>query len=385
MARSDHPMLNDNKLKLGLFSANCSGGMAVTTVPERWQASWENNLALARAAEEAGFEFLLPIARWGGYGGETDFQGWSLETITWATGLLANTRRISVFATAHTAFFHPLVAAKQFATMDQIGGGRFGLNIVCGWNLPEYEMFGLELPDQHDVRYGLAQEWYDVVRAVWTRSERFDWNGRYFSLKQVYGNPKPFAGLPPVMNAGSSTHGREFAVRNADFFFTVLVDLERGAETVRTVKELARGYGRSIEVFTTCYVVCRPTKREAEDYHAYYVDECADWPAVDRLMSLQVHTQSFPHAELERLRRRFAGGHGTYPLVGDPDHIAEELKRISEAGFAGTTIAFVNYLDELPYFVDEVMPRLRRMGLRSAAQTARSTGEAKRLPADVWW
>jgi len=385
MARSDHPMLNDNKLKLGVFSANCSGGMAVTTVPERWDASWSHNLELARAAEDAGFEFLLPIARWSGYGGETDFQGWSLETITWATALLANTRQISVFATAHTAFFHPLVAAKQFATMDQIGAGRFGLNIVCGWNKPEYEMFGIELPDRHDVRYGLAQEWYDIVRAVWTRPDRFDWEGDYFKLKQVYGNPKPLDGLPPVMNAGSSTHGREFAVRNADFLFTVLVDMEQGAETVRSVKKLATKQGRSIEVFTTCYVVCRPTTRKAEEYHHHYVDECADWDAVEQLMGLQVHTHSFPHSELQRLRRRFAGGHGTYPLVGDPDHIAAELKRISEAGFAGTTVAFVNYLDELPFFVQEVMPRLTRMGLRTANGTQYSIDEPTALPIDVWW
>jgi hypothetical protein len=52
-------MFNGNKLKLGIFSPNCSGGMAVTKVPERWDASWENNLKLAQMADEAGIEFLL--------------------------------------------------------------------------------------------------------------------------------------------------------------------------------------------------------------------------------------------------------------------------------------------------------------------------------------
>jgi len=83
---------------------------------------------------------------------------------TWATGFLASTRRITVFATAHRAFTHPIVAAKQFATMDQIGSGRFGLNVVCGWNKPEYDMFGIPLPTEHTARYGFGQEWYDVVR-----------------------------------------------------------------------------------------------------------------------------------------------------------------------------------------------------------------------------
>lgn len=100
----------------------------------------------------------MPIARWTGYGGATDFQGDSLDTITWAAGLLAHTQRISVFATAHAAFVHPLLATTQFATIDHLSGGRFGLNIVCGWNQPAYEMFGLTLPRDHATRYRDGQE-----------------------------------------------------------------------------------------------------------------------------------------------------------------------------------------------------------------------------------
>src|SRR6202158_6578210 len=90
MGRKQSPILNNNKLKLGFFSPNCSGGMSVTKVPERWVNSWDNNIRLAQLADEAGIEFLLPIARWIGYGGETDFHGSVLETLTWATGLLAS-------------------------------------------------------------------------------------------------------------------------------------------------------------------------------------------------------------------------------------------------------------------------------------------------------
>ena len=106
--------------------------MSVTKVPERWQNSWENNIRLAQLADAAGIEFLLPIARWIGYGGETDFHGSVLETVTWATGLLAHTKRVNVFATVHTAFIHPVVAAKQLATADMLGSGRLGLNVVAG-------------------------------------------------------------------------------------------------------------------------------------------------------------------------------------------------------------------------------------------------------------
>src|SRR5437764_14759455 len=94
--QSPTTMFNANKLKLGIFSPNCSGGMAPTKVPERWDASWENNLRLAQMADAAGIEFLLPIARWKGYGRETDFEGSTLETITWACGWLAKRKRITV-------------------------------------------------------------------------------------------------------------------------------------------------------------------------------------------------------------------------------------------------------------------------------------------------
>ena len=63
-------------------------------------------------------------------------------------------------------------------------------------------------------------------------------------------------------------------------------------------------------------------------------------------------------------RDRFAAGHGGFPLVGTPDHVADELEKLSQTGLAGTTLAFVDYAEEFPYFRDEVIPRLERKGLR---------------------
>ncbi len=68
-------MHNANALKIGLFGANCSSGRSATRVPERWSASWADCLALARMADAAGIDFLLPIGRWKGYGGDTDLHG----------------------------------------------------------------------------------------------------------------------------------------------------------------------------------------------------------------------------------------------------------------------------------------------------------------------
>lgn len=68
-------ILNSGDFLLGTFATNCSGGMSVTKLEERWENSWENNEKLAVMLDEAGIDFMLPIARWIGYGGETDFHG----------------------------------------------------------------------------------------------------------------------------------------------------------------------------------------------------------------------------------------------------------------------------------------------------------------------
>ena len=97
---------------------------------------------------------------------------------------------------------------------------------------------------------------------------------------------------------------------------------------------------------------------EAEEFHAHYAGEHADWEAADHLMELAgVHARFFPPEHYQQFRQRFAGGHGMYPIVGDPDHVASELERIADAGFAGLAFSFVDYVGELDYFSAEVLPR----------------------------
>ncbi|HLY55677.1 MAG TPA: LLM class flavin-dependent oxidoreductase [Stellaceae bacterium] len=353
--------------KLGTFASNCSGGMSVTTLPEHWDASWASNKRLAHLLDEAGIDFMLPIARWIGYGGETNFHGSVLETMTWAAGLLAVTQRISVIATIHTTANHPVVVAKQIATIDQISGGRAGLNIVAGWNKPEYEALGLTLPDDHVTRYAYAQEWFDIVRALWTRDGRLDWHSDHFDLKDVHSDPKPVGGIPPIINAAGSGEGRNFALRNVDFLFTPAIDLARSREELAALRDQGAALGRTAEVLTFSHVVCRPTEAEAKAYVEHCMNGNIDWPAVDNLVRLQfAHAQSFPHDLLKLIRDRMAMGHGGYPLTGTPEQVADGISALAETGFAGTTLSFVDYAAEFPYFRDTVLPLLEARGLRQA-------------------
>lgn len=360
------PILDTDHFRLGLFSSNCSGGLAVTKIPERWSASWEDNLKLAKLADRVGIDFMLPIARWIGYGGDTNFHEGVLEPVPWATAMLANTERLNVFTTIHTAFNHPAVTAKQLATIDQIAPGRIGVNVVAGWNQPEYVAMGADLPQDHDSRYALAQEWIDIVTTLWSRDGRYDLKGRFWNLEGIESVPKPRARRLPILNAGSSAQGKAYAARNADFVFTIVGGPDDGAEVVKELTANSAVLGRTAGVLTPTHVVCRPTRKEAEEYLHYYADENADWDAVDNLMTLQgLHAQSFSKDLLQNFRSRFAAGHGTCPLIGSPDDVADEIERFHQAGFGGITMAFVDYISELEYFAQEVLPRLEKKGIRT--------------------
>jgi alkanesulfonate monooxygenase SsuD/methylene tetrahydromethanopterin reductase-like flavin-dependent oxidoreductase (luciferase family) len=369
-------MGSSNCLKLGLFGANCSSGRAVTTVPERWSGSWPDCVRLAQMADRAGIEFMLPIGRWKGYGGDTDYQGATWETVAWACGLLAKTERLIVFGTVHAPLIPPLIAAKEFVTADHIGEGRFGLNLVCGWNEGEFEMFGATLRD-HEARYEYAQEWLDIVKLAWSPRDDFEFDGQFFKLKGVRAKPKPHGGTRPLlMNAGASATGQAFAIRNCDALFSNIsrgISFEQTAGHVSGVHALARQAGREIDVFTVGVVTCRPTAREAQDYYRHAVVDNADWAAVDNILAMKnITPQTHSPEEFQRIRDHQANGMGGLPLVGDPDAVARDIARLAELGLKGIAVSFVNYLDELPYFCAEVLPRLARAGLRDSRTVGRA-------------
>jgi hypothetical protein len=151
----------NHPFKLGLFRMNCAGGPAITKAPERWKAEWDDIVAVAQMADDAGFEMILPLARWRGYGGQIDNAAWSFETMTQGAALAALTRNAAIFVTVHVPLVHPVFAAKAVATIDHVSHGRVGLNIVCRWNQDEFGMFGMNMLD-HEARYDQGYEWFEI-------------------------------------------------------------------------------------------------------------------------------------------------------------------------------------------------------------------------------
>ena len=365
--RATNPLFNDNKLKLGTFGTNVSNGCAITLVDEAFKTTWPNTLAAAREADALGLEALVPVARWKGFGGQSNFNGTNFETYTWAAGIAQATRRACVFTTSHVPTVHPIMAAKQATTVDHISNGRFALNIVCGWFAPELEMFGAPIM-AHDTRYDYAAEWIEIMKLLWTRQEEFDYEGKFLRVQKGFAMPKPVQQpYPPLMNAGSSGKGQHFAAKYADMaFITFDPDLEKSKAHIDSYRRLAREeYGRALQLWCNCYVVQRETQKEADDYVHHYVVEKGDDVAVDNLLDVQSRQmQRLLPRQRDQLRHSIKAGWGGHPLVGTADAIVDRVVAIAALGIDGILLNWVDYLDGLRRWQKDIMPRLEQAGLR---------------------
>jgi alkanesulfonate monooxygenase SsuD/methylene tetrahydromethanopterin reductase-like flavin-dependent oxidoreductase (luciferase family) len=147
----------------------------------------------------------------------------------------------------------------------------------------------------------------------------------------------------------------------------VTPDIPVVAEIVRSVRARAAVIGRDIGVYTNVNVICRPTQKEAIDYYRYALEENGDWPAIDNEIYGRTGITADPGspAYLDRRRRQIR----QFPVIGDPDRVAQLLITLNEIGFDGIGLTMINYLNELPYICDEVLPRLERAGLRNPSAT----------------
>lgn len=244
-------------LILGLFAPNTSFYEWPSTAPTSTEWTYDYNRRVAREAERIGFSFFLPQGRWKGLeGDEIIWRGASLDTVTLTAGLLEATERIVILTTIHTNVFNPVVAAKLGADLDQIGQGRFGLNIVSGWGVHEFEQMGVALLD-HKARYDYTREWLRIVRGLWEHGE-FSLEGQYFTIKDAVAFPRPVQSPSPVtVNAGQSYTGMRFSAENVDYVFSY------GARAPEFAK-IANDVGRDVGFIGTKRLVIGSSDADAQ-------------------------------------------------------------------------------------------------------------------------
>lgn len=365
--RTTNALFSENRLKLGLFGPNCDRGCAMTLSDDVPVLTWEYTKQVAQLADRTGFEAIVPVARWKQIG-DNGFNGRNFDTYAWAAGLASVTDHITLVSTSHVQATHPAVAAKQLATIDHISGGRTCLNIVNGWFEPEFRMLGSDfLP--HDQRYAYTTEWYELLHKFWTEEQEFDFHGEFFTVEGGYSLPKPVQSpMPAIMNAGGSKTGREFIAKYADSGYVILagydVDAARSLVAERTAEGAA--LGRDVGTWTTAYVIQRDTMEEAQAYlHKIFVDEVDESAGQAAAHFLGLNSSAMAPDQWEEFSLHLRAGYAGYPLVGTADHIAEKLAQLSDAGVAGISLSFVDFIDGIERFSADVMPKLEAAGLRT--------------------
>lgn len=365
-----HPVYSDRKLRLGTFGTNASGGGSMTSVEGVLGADWKDVVTLAKMSDEMQFEAIVPVGRWKGFGGATNFNGSSFESYSFAAGLSSVTSYSGLFSTSHIPTVHPLFAAKQAASIDHISGGRFALNVVTGWAVGEMDMFGVKvLP--HDERYEMADEWATIVKRLWTSEEPFSYEGKYFQLNNAEISPLPLQSPHPVlMSAGSSPAGRRFASKHCDVVFINLDANEQTLDGTRAkVAEFKRqareDFGRELKIWTYAYVVQGDTEADAHAFHDHYVNTKGDWEgAANVVKGLGINSESFDPETLEALKGAFIAGWAGFPIVGTKEQVADTLIELAETGLDGVLLIWPRYIEDMQRFQTETYPLLVQAGVR---------------------
>ena len=205
-------------MDIGVFLPIGNNGWLISTTSPQYMPSFELNRDVTLAAERYGFEFALSMIKLRGFGGPSEYWDHNLESFTLMAGLAALTSRIKLFASAAVLTMPPAVVARMAATIDSIAPGRFGVNIVSGWQKAEYEQMGLWPGEVHFARrYDYCGEYVQVMRDLWDTGVS-DLQGDFFQMNDCRLSPRPERGIE-VISAGQSGRGMQFASEYADINF----------------------------------------------------------------------------------------------------------------------------------------------------------------------
>ena len=207
-----------------------------------------------------------------GFGGESEFWDHNLDSFTLMAGLAAVTSRIRLYATVPTLAVPPAIAARMASTIDSISNGRFGLNVITGWQRPEYSQMGLWPGDAYfGQRYNYAAEYVQVLRDLWERGVS-DLKGEFFTMNDCRLSPRPKADMK-VICAGTSDPGLAFTAKYADdnfcFGMGVNTPIACGG-TIARMQSFAEKTGRKVASYALFMVITGETDAEAEAKWAHY-------------------------------------------------------------------------------------------------------------------
>ena len=351
-------------MKFGVFLPNGSNGYIPSAGSPVYEPTFQHNLAISLAAEKHGLDFVLSMMKFRGFGGDTGYWDSCLESFTLMAGLAAATNNIGLFPSISILSQHPAVVARMVATIDDISDGRCGLNIVTGWNRPEYAQMGMWPGDEHyQRRYDYASEYVEILQKLW-QTGRASWEGEYFALDDCSVLPKPNRRIPLVC-AGQSPAGREFVARHADHQF-VLTSEDNLVTSVEDIREKAAVTGRNVGVYALFHMILADTDAAAQAEVRHIIDS-ADHGAISNILasaSLDTNTGGTADQLKAALDQDVEQGNMAFmgiPVVyGSADTVGRRIEAIvKNTGIDGMLFSWPDFVTGIERFGVEVMPNLQ--------------------------
>jgi pyrimidine oxygenase len=339
----------------GVFLPIANGGWIISTTTPKLDGSWEQNRDAAVIADQIGMDFVMSMGKFRGFGGKTDHWGTALESITMMSAIAPLTTRVKLWTTVHPLLQNPAVTAKMMATLDQISGGRAGLNVVAGAYRDEFEQMGMwDDTLNHDDRYDYAEEWLTIIKELW-RDGRSDRKGRFFQMSDCQSKPMPASKpRPDIIAAGMSERGFRFATDHADACFIGGYTTEERKTASLAAKAFAAGKGHTIKTYAMCTVVHAETDGEAKALADHY-DAGVDLEAV----MAQMRAWGVPEAKVAETAKK-RGAFQTETAIGSPSSCTAQIASfVEDCELDGLMMIFPDYVEGLTMFGSEILPRLR--------------------------
>ena len=345
----------------------------------------------------------------------TDYAG-KLEPTTLLAALATVTQNIGLIATASTTYNEPYNIARRYASLDHLSGGRAGWNVVTSASDSEARNFGREVNMDHADRYDRAEEFVDVVKALWdswedgailrdresaryfdpSKVHELDHAGKYFKVAGPLNIARPPQGHPIIVQAGGSGPGRALAARTADLIFTAARSLEIGQEFYADMKARAEAFGRNpdhVKVIPSMQLLVRGTEEEALRAEQELLELVPEALAL-RSLSLQIgfdlshlspddRLPDLPETNggkwvqqqivqmarekdmtIGALARHVVVSRASFSYAGTPEQVADLCETwFRERGADGISLSPNYQPGGLEDFVDQVIPILQKRGL----------------------
>jgi len=348
-------------MDIGVFIPIGNNGWLISENSPQYKPSFRLNKQVTLRAEHYGFDFALSMIKLRGFGGKTEFWDYNLESFTLMAGLAAVTSRIKLFATAPVLALPPAIVARMATTIDSISEGRFGINLITGWQRPEYSQMGLWPGDEFfHTRYEYLTEYTQIMKELWSTGQS-DLKGKYFQMDDCRLLPMPESEIKLIC-AGSSTQGMAFSAQYADYNFCLGqgVNTPRGyAPSAEKLQAEAAKTGRKVGTFVLLMIIAAETDAEAfrrwEHYKAGADHEALAWMGMQAAADTRVDTHIGQIANPVSAVNLNMG-----TLVGSYASVAAMLDEMeSVPGTSGALVTFDDFLRGVEDFGMHIQPLMK--------------------------